>query len=208
VRLNKCREQVQARAPAYSRVSRCMRTSGDPQPSGSAEQAFTWTTARRHGPRSGCRRVPLRWARAQAGDRRRGEPGENSMNRRAAITGLARSPFAAATLVIGHRVSTTVESRFPPVADRGSQRLPTRTHPGLLQAGRPPRRRLHRAGSRHHRRRRTGLPTRTGDRRHDRYRRPPGVRLPSHDQTPGRRRRHWLVGGGFHSGRTAHVTSG
>ena len=89
------------------------------------------------------------------------------------------------------RVITRVRppvGRRSPAAARAAHRPPRRlrpapgAHPGRLRAGRPDGRRLPRAGPGHHGRRGAGRPARTGDRRHHRHRRAPGVRRPAHHQ--------------------------
>ena len=68
--------------------------------------------------------------------------------------------------------------------DRPSRRvrLPAGAHARRLRARRPPGRRLHRARPRDHQGRRARRAPRARDLRHDRRRRPPGVRRPPDDQ--------------------------
>ena len=102
-----------------------------------------------------------------------------------------RTRREAAALVIGHR---------------GASGPPSRAHARVLRAGRPDGRRLRRARPRRDEGPRARRPPRERDRRHDRRRRPPGVRVaPQGDEGHRRRDAHRLVHRGLHARRAAHA---
>ncbi len=96
------------------------------------------------------------------------------------------------------------QARAPSAARRAGhrpprlQRHPARAHAGVVRAGHPGLRRLHRARPGLDQGRRAGRPARERDRRHHRRRHQARVRRPPDDQDDRRRRGHRLVHRGLH----------